>query len=108
MGLGDRVPREAGEHCDPAACRGRHRELAGCADIAGPTALHAIVRQDSPEQPADGDDRDQHGQERPARLQHELVVDILDGVEADQRQQQAEGNEARPSCVLQGADCSGP
>jgi len=41
-----------------------------------------------------GDDCHQRRQQRPARLEHELVADVLDGVEADQRQQERECDDA--------------
>src|SRR5262249_59473611 len=46
--------------------------------------------QERMEEAAAGDDRDQRCEQWPARLEDELVADVLDGVEADQRQQQAE------------------
>ena len=43
------------------------------------------------------DDREQ---QRPARLQDQLVADVGDGLEADQRQEQAEGDERGKAGVL--------
>jgi hypothetical protein len=43
--------------------------------------------QDRVQEAPGGDDCHQRRQQRPARLEHELVADVLDGVEADQRQQ---------------------
>ncbi len=51
-----------------------------------------------------GDDCDQRREQWPARLQDELVVDVLDGVEADQREQQAECDETGDRGLAQRAN----
>ena len=43
---------------------------------------------------ADADDGDDGEQQRPARRQDQVVADVGDGLEADQRQEQAEGESA--------------
>ena len=48
-----------------------------------------------------GDDGDQSKQQRPARFEHELVADVLNGLEPDQRQEEAEGDQAGQRCGAQ-------
>ena len=54
---------------------------------------------------AAGDDEpDEREQERPARLEHQLVADVLGGAKPDQRQKQAEGKERGDGGVLESAN----
>jgi hypothetical protein len=63
--------------------------------------------QERVEEAATGDDCDQRCEQWPARLEDELVANVLDGVEADQRQQQAERDEAGNRGLAQRADHAG-
>src|SRR5262249_58158770 len=60
--------------------------------------------QERMEEAAAGDDRDHRREQWPARLENELVADVLDGVEADQRQQQAECDETGDRGLAQRAN----
>jgi len=54
------------------------------------------------EQAARRRDGDEAEQQRPARLEIDLVMDVLDGLEADQRQQQEEREHCGDAGVLRG------
>ena len=56
------------------------------------------------DQAAGDDEPDEREQERPARLDRELVADVLGGAQPDQREKQAEGKERGDGGVLESAN----
>src|SRR6185369_9505589 len=91
------------DHCrhNPGQQRGRQGEAERC-----PCALRQHGRNDDEMKEAQaGDDRHEREQQRPAGFEHELVADVLDGIETNQRQEQAEceerGNGRLAECALE-------
>ena len=77
--------------------RRRRASLSGDRKKFRELLLEAFARQQLPDQPADEGAGDEGRKQRPARLQHQLVADVVDGLEGDQRQEQAEGDQAGES-----------
>ena len=92
-----------GERHEPFADDTRASAAAQCATGAQRALLEPRLGHQRISQPAAADEGDDGEQQRPARGQDKIVAEVDDRLEADQRQEQAEGDERGEAGVAQRA-----